>query len=107
MYRFLVIYNIAKPNNIRDLCCTAAGHKFEVLCVGGHSTEGRRLFILLAILMLMLTALGISWLIDEGLEIQFFRKIRDCKKYLDDLGVPLIGIEIMQVFEAAYMILTD
>lgn len=39
MAKYLVVYNVAKQNNIRDLCCTAAAHEFEVLCVGGSSIE--------------------------------------------------------------------
>lgn len=38
--RFLVIYNISKRNNIKDLCWTAAAHQFEVLYVSGSSLEG-------------------------------------------------------------------
>jgi hypothetical protein len=38
--RCLVVYNISKRNNIKDLCWTAAAHNFEVLYVSASNLEG-------------------------------------------------------------------
>jgi hypothetical protein len=42
-------------------------------------------------------ALGVERLVDIGLKIRFFRKIGECKSFLVDSRVPLMGIEIMEV----------
>ena len=40
MPQFLIIYNISKKNNIRDLCYTAAANGFEVLYVSASDIHG-------------------------------------------------------------------
>jgi hypothetical protein len=43
--QFLVIYNISKRNNIKDLCWTAGAHCFEVLYVSASNMEGNHFYL--------------------------------------------------------------
>lgn len=90
-----MIYNISKRNNIKDLCWTAAANQFEVLFVSGSSFDGVPHILLL--ITLSHVDLHLELPISLGLTIIPFRKINECKEFLNDLGVPLIGIEILEV----------
>jgi hypothetical protein len=41
MSSYLVINHISKKGNVRDLCASALAHCFDVIIVGGFSTEGK------------------------------------------------------------------
>jgi hypothetical protein len=93
--RFLVIYNISKRNNIKDLCWTAGAHCFEVLYVSASNIEGN---FPLYFHLLIMPDLHLQLPISFGLKVTQFRKIAECKQFLVSLGVPLIGIEIIEVY---------
>jgi hypothetical protein len=95
---FLVINNISKRNNARDLCCSALAHGFTCLFVGGFSIEGSLSKLIKDSHHLRPTLeLSLSRAIEQGLQCIRFDSLRECKTFLDAEGVPLLGIEIMQV----------
>ena len=96
---YLVINNIGKRNNARDLCCSALAHGFTCMLVGGFSVEGTcsNLYWCCEPIFCSVTELSLSRALAQGLKLIRFENLRECKAFLDAEGVPLLGIEIMQV----------
>ena len=71
---YLVLYNISKKNNVKDLIATATAFGFQTILVGtAHSKVSS---------------------IDEN-QIIRFDSLEATKLYLNDRGIPLVGIEIL------------
>jgi len=79
--RYLVINNISKKNNIKDLCITASAFDF---CILFSNVE-------------IYNKLNIDHLLKVGFKYKSFASLDDIKKFLNEKSVPLIGIEILDI----------
>mmetsp|Transcript_27047 Transcript_27047/g.45685 ORF Transcript_27047/g.45685 Transcript_27047/m.45685 type:complete len:183 (+) Transcript_27047:130-678(+) len=84
----LIINNVAKRVNIRELCTSALAHGFHVMLCG-H---------------LDIAALSLEKLQGQGLQVSHFWTLKECKQHCEENDIVVTGIEIM---ESAVSILDD
>ncbi len=81
--RYLVLYNIAKINNVRNLCITAGSLGYAVIIVGKAHKE--------------LEEMSVKWCIDSGtLEVQRTATLETLATQCKAENLLIYGIEIME-----------
>lgn len=79
--RYLVVNNVCKKTNIRDICLTSLASGFSIIYVGVLDIEN--------------LGKAVQSCIESGLSFQKFESLDECKEFLDSHQIPLVGIEIM------------